>query len=104
VKLNPTQKSRIIRLLKSKGMILGFLGDGINDALALHQADIGFSVDNATEIAKETSDIILLKSDLRILNEIIMEGRKTSINILKYMKMTLASQLGDILSLLMALL
>jgi Mg2+-importing ATPase len=72
--------------------------------MALHQADVSFSVDNATEIARETSDIILLKKDLSILNEIIIEGRKTSMNILKYIKMTLASQLGDILSLLIALL
>jgi Mg2+-importing ATPase len=101
-KLNPMQKSRIVTVLKNHNHVVGFLGDGINDAVALHNADIGISVNNATDIAKEISDIILLKHDLSVLENGILEGRKTFINILKYLKITVASQFGNVLSLLIA--
>jgi P-type Mg2+ transporter len=102
-KLNPLQKSRIVLALKSKNEnVVAFLGDGINDAIALHNADIGISVNNASDIAKETSDIIILKRSLDVLENAIMEGRKTYINIIKYIKITMTSQFGNIFSLLIA--
>ncbi len=82
-RLTPAHKQRIIKALQSRGHVVGFLGDGINDAPALHVADVGISVDSATDIAKETADIILLKKSLLVLDEGVMEGRKVFANILK---------------------
>jgi Mg2+-importing ATPase len=97
--LDPLQKKRIIKILKNNKKTVGFIGDGINDALALREADVGISVKNGTQIAKETADLVLLKNDLEVVKEAVSEGRKAFINILKYTKITLSSQLGDILSL-----
>jgi Mg2+-importing ATPase len=99
-KLNPLQKSRVVRLLQLKGHTVGFLGDGINDAAALKQADVGISVDTATDIAKESSDIILLENDLNVLRKGVVYGRKTFGNILKYIKMTTSSNFGNMFSML----
>ncbi len=97
-KLTPLQKTRIIRILQESGRTVGFLGDGINDASALRQADIGISVDSAVDIAKENADIILLDKDLMVLEEGVLEGRKTFGNISKYIKMTASSNFGNMLS------
>ncbi len=94
------QKSRVVRLLQSKGHTVGFLGDGINDAPALKQADVGISVDTATDIAKESSDIILLENDLNVLRKGVVFGRQTFGNILKYIKMTTSSNFGNMFSML----
>lgn len=100
--LNPIQKSRIIKILKSNQNVVGFIGDGINDVLALNQADVGISVQNATDIAKKHADVIILEHDLNILNKAVVGGRRSFVNILKYVKITMASQLGDVMSLLIA--
>ena len=101
-KLSPMQKARIIRVLKSKGHTVGFMGDGINDAPALKEADVGVSVDTAVDIAKESADIILLEKDLMVLREGVLEGRKTYGNIIKYIKMTASSNFGNMFSVLVA--
>lgn len=101
-KLTPLQKSRVVSLLQSKGNTVGFLGDGINDAAALRQADIGISVDTAVDIAKESADIILLEKDLMVLEEGVIEGRKIFGNITKYIKMTASSNFGNMFSVLVA--
>jgi Mg2+-importing ATPase len=101
-KMSPVQKSRVIRALKSKGHTVGFLGDGINDAAALKDADVGISVDTAVDIAKESADIILLEKSLLILEEAVIEGRKTFANIIKYIKMTASSNFGNVFSVLVA--
>ncbi|MEN8646478.1 magnesium-translocating P-type ATPase [Bacillus cereus group sp. BceL062] len=101
-KLNPIQKSRIIRALQGNGHTVGYMGDGINDAVALRDADVGISVDTATDIAKESSDIILLEKSLTILESGILEGRTTFGNILKYIKMTASSNFGNVFSVLVA--
>lgn len=101
-KLNPMQKSRIIRVLQGNGHTVGYMGDGINDAVALREADVGISVDTATDIAKESSDIILLEKSLMILEAGILEGRITFGNILKYIKMTASSNFGNVFSVLVA--
>lgn len=100
--LAPKQKERIVRLLKNKHKSVGFLGDGLNDLAALNEADIGISVDNAINVTKESSDIILLEKDLNILEEAIVEGRKTFTNMLKYIKITESSNFGNILSIVFA--
>ncbi|MFJ2685173.1 magnesium-translocating P-type ATPase, partial [Pseudomonas sp. NPDC087342] len=87
-KLTPSHKERIVRLLKGNGHVVGFMGDGINDAPALRAADIGISVDSAVDIAKEAADIILLEKSLMVLEEGVLEGRRTFANMLKYIKMT----------------
>ncbi|MEM0360580.1 MAG: magnesium-translocating P-type ATPase [Candidatus Diapherotrites archaeon] len=97
-RLNPFHKERIINVLKNKGHTVGFLGDGINDALALKAADIGISVNNAVDIAKESADIILLKRNLDVLAGGVQEGRKTFGNILKYVKMSASSNFGNMFS------
>lgn len=97
-KLNPIQKTRIIAALKSNGNTVGYLGDGINDAPALKDADIGISVDSAVDIAKESADIIMLEKSLLFLSEGVQEGRRTFGNIIKYIKMTLSSNFGNIFS------
>ena len=99
-KLTPLQKSRIIRVLRSQGAIVGFMGDGINDAAALREADVGISVDTAVDIAKEAADIILLEKNLMVLQAGILEGRRTFGNIVKYIKMGTSSNFGNMFSML----
>ncbi len=101
-KVAPLQKSRIIRALQSKGHTVGYLGDGINDAAALKDSDVGISVDTAVDIAKESADIILLEKSLMVLEEAVVEGRKTFANIIKYIKMTASSNFGNVFSVLVA--
>lgn len=101
-KLTPTHKERIIRLLKNNGHVVGFLGDGINDAAALRAADIGVSVDTAVDIAKEAADIILLEKSLMVLEEGVLEGRRTFCNMLKYIRMAASSNFGNVFSILIA--
>jgi len=101
-KLNPQQKARIVKMLRRNGHVVGFLGDGINDAAALREADVGISVDTAVDIAKESADIILLEKDLMVLEEGIIEGRKTFANISKYIKITASSNFGNMFSVLVA--
>jgi len=101
-KLSPTHKERIVRVLHDKGHVVGFMGDGINDAPALRAADIGISVDTAVDIAKEAADIILLEKSLMVLEEGVLEGRKTFANMLKYIKMTASSNFGNVFSVLLA--
>ena len=99
-KLTPLQKSRVIRMLKANGHTVGFLGDGINDAPALREADVGISVDTAVDIAKESVDIIMLEKSLLFLKEGVIEGRRTFGNIIKYIKMALSSNFGNVFSIL----
>ncbi len=101
-KLTPIQKTQIISMLQHLQNTVGFLGDGINDAAALRQADIGISVDSAVDIAKESADIILLEKDLMVLEAGVLEGRKTFGNIIKYIKMTSSSNFGNMFSVLAA--
>ena len=101
-KLSPIQKSRIVKALKARGHTVGFMGDGINDALALREADVGISVDSAVDIAKEAADIILLEKSLLVLERGVLEGRRTFGNIVKYIKMTASSNFGNVLSVLIA--
>lgn len=101
-KLSPQQKTRVISVFQSKGHTVGFLGDGINDAPALRQADVGISVDTAVDIAKETADIILLEKDLMVLERGVLEGRKTFGNIIKYIKMATSGNFGNIISIIFA--
>jgi len=91
-----------VRLLKDNGHVVGFMGDGINDAPALRAADIGISVDTGVDIAKEAADIILLEKSLMILEEGVLEGRRTFVNMLKYVKMTASSNFGNVFSVLIA--
>ena len=97
-RVTPPQKSRIIRALRRKGHVVGYLGDGINDAPSLHAADIGFSVDTAVDVAKEAAAMILLRKDLGVLAEGVREGRRTFANILKYMMMGTSSNFGNMFS------
>jgi len=99
-KLAPMQKGRIVRLLREKGHVVGFMGDGINDAVSLREADIGISVDTAVDIAKESADIILLQKSLLVLNKGVLEGRKMFANTMKYIKITASSNFGNVFSLL----
>ncbi len=101
-KLTPLHKDRIVRILKSLGHTVGFMGDGINDAPALRSADIGISVDSAVDIAKEAADIILLEKSLMVLEDGVEEGRKTFANMLKYIKITASSNFGNVFSVLVA--
>ncbi|MDE2414174.1 MAG: magnesium-translocating P-type ATPase [Comamonadaceae bacterium] len=101
-KLTPLHKERIVRLLKANGHVVGFMGDGINDAPALRAADIGISVDSAVDIAKEAADIILLEKSLLVLEQGVLEGRRTFANMLKYIKMTSSSNFGNVFSVLVA--
>lgn len=101
-KLTPLQKSRLLRVLQHNGHTVGFLGDGINDAPALRVADVGISVDSAADIAKESSDIILLEKDLRVLEAGVLKGRETFGNIIKYLNMTASSNYGNVFSVLIA--
>ena len=99
-KLSPSHKERIIRALQRRGHVVGFMGDGINDAPALKAADVGVSVDGAVDIAKESSDIILLENSLLVLEEGVLEGRKVFGNIIKYIKMAASSNFGNMFSVL----
>lgn len=101
-KLSPSQKARLVRVMKENGSVVGFMGDGINDAPAMNQADIGISVDTAVDIAKESADIILLEKDLMVLERGIIEGRRTYANMIKYIKMTASSNFGNMFSVLIA--
>lgn len=101
-KLTPTHKERIVQALRRNGHVVGFMGDGINDAPALRAADIGISVDTAVDIAKEAADIILLERSLMVLEKGVIEGRKTFANMLKYIKMTASSNFGNVFSVLVA--
>ncbi|MEG2883398.1 MAG: magnesium-translocating P-type ATPase [Acinetobacter sp.] len=101
-KLSPVHKERIVEQLKANGHVVGFLGDGINDAAAIRAADIGISVDTAVDIAKESADLILLEKSLMVLENGIIEGRRTFANMLKYIKMTASSNFGNVFSVLIA--
>ncbi len=101
-KLSPFDKARIVKCLQDKNHTVGFLGDGINDAPALKQADVGISVDSATDIAKESADIILLEKSLLILEQGVIKGREVYGNIIKYIKMTASSNFGNVFSVLVA--
>ncbi|QUH18944.1 magnesium-translocating P-type ATPase [Alkaliphilus sp. B6464] len=101
-KLSPIQKSKIIKVLQGQGHTVGYMGDGINDASALRDADVGISVDTAVDIAKESADIILLEKDLMVLEEGVIEGRKIFGNIVKYLNMTASSNFGNVFSVLVA--
>ncbi|MGS0891399.1 magnesium-translocating P-type ATPase [Burkholderia stagnalis] len=101
-KLTPLQKARIVKALQANGHTVGFLGDGINDAPALRDADVGISVDSGADIAKETADIILLEKSLMVLEEGVIKGRETFGNILKYLNMTASSNFGNVFSVLVA--
>jgi len=99
-RLSPAHKERVIRVLRGKGHVVGFLGDGINDAPALRAADVGISVDTAADIAKESADLILLEKDLMVLEEGVIEGRKVFANIVKYIRMGASSNFGNMFSVL----
>ena len=101
-KLSPDQKKRIIAALRANGHVVGFMGDGINDAPAMREADVSISVDSAVDVAKESADIILLEKSLLVLEEGVVEGRKTFANIIKYIKMTASSNFGNMFSVLAA--
>lgn len=101
-KLTPEQKARVVSVLRENGHTVGFMGDGINDAAAMKAADIGISVDTAVDVAKESADIILLEKDLMVLEQGIIEGRKTYANMIKYIKMTASSNFGNMFSVLAA--
>ena len=101
-KLTPDQKARVVSVFRENGHTVGFMGDGINDASAMKSADIGISVDTAVDVAKESADIVLLEKDLMVLEEGIIEGRKTYVNMIKYIKMTASSNFGNMFSVLAA--
>ena len=96
--VDPNQKERILLALKKTGHVVGYMGDGINDASALHAADVGISVDSAVDVAKDAADFVLLKTDLSILRQGIDEGRKTFSNTLKYILMTISASFGNMFS------
>lgn len=101
-KLSPAQKERVVKAFQANGHTVGYMGDGINDAPPLHQADVGISVDSAVDIAKETADIILLKKDLMVLEEGVIQGRQTFGNIVKYIKMAASGNFGNMISVIAA--
>jgi Mg2+-importing ATPase len=100
--VDPNQKERIIRALQKTGHVVGYMGDGINDALALHAADVGISVDTAVDVAKDAADFLLLRKDLSILRQGIDEGRKTFANTLKYILTTISANFGNMFSMALA--
>ena len=102
VKLTPIQKARIVRLLKEEGNVVGYMGDGINDSPSLTNSDVGVSVDTAVDIAKETADIILLEKDLKVLLNGVTEGRRTFGNLMKYIKMAVSFNFGEVVSVIIA--
>jgi Mg2+-importing ATPase len=97
-RVNPAQKERVIRALKARGHVVGYLGDGINDAPSLHSADVGLSVDSAVDVAKEAADMILMRHDLHVLHAGVEEGRRTFGNIMKYILMGTSSNFGNMFS------
>ncbi len=97
-RVNPAQKNRVIQAIRSRGHVVGYMGDGVNDAPSLHSADVGLSVDSAVDVAKAAADMILLRPDLRILQDAVMEGRRTFGNILKYILMGTSSNFGNMFS------
>ena len=97
-RVNPAQKNRVIQALRSRGHVVGYLGDGVNDAPSLHSADVGLSVDSAVDVAKAAADMILLRQDLQILHEAVLEGRRTFGNIMKYIMMGTSSNFGNMFS------
>ncbi len=97
-RVNPAQKNRVIQAIRSRGHVVGYMGDGVNDAPSLHSADVGLSVDSAVDVAKAAADMILLRPDLRILQGAVMEGRRTFGNILKYILMGTSSNFGNMFS------
>ncbi|MCE9641873.1 MAG: magnesium-translocating P-type ATPase, partial [Betaproteobacteria bacterium] len=97
-RVNPAQKDRVILALKARGHVVGYLGDGINDAPSLHSADVGISVESAVDVAKEAADIILLEQDLQVLHQGVLEGRRTFANIMKYIMMGTSSNFGNMFS------
>lgn len=97
-RVNPAQKERVILALKARGHVVGYLGDGINDAPSLHSADVGLSVDSAVDVAKEAADMILLDQDLQVLHDGVLEGRRTFGNIMKYIMMGTSSNFGNMFS------
>ena len=99
-RLSPAHKKRVVQALQKKGHVVGFMGDGINDAPALRAADVGISVDTAVDIAKESADMILLEKSLMVLEEGVLEGRKVFANILKYIRMGASSNFGNMFSVL----
>lgn len=101
-KLSPNQKTRVVSALRNNGHTVGFMGDGINDAAAMTESDVGISVDTAVDIAKESANIILLEKDLMVLEDGVVEGRKIYANIIKYIKMTASSNFGNMFSVLVA--
>ena len=101
-KLSPYQKQRVVKAFQTNGHTVGYMGDGINDSLPLKQADVGISVDTAVDIAKEVADIILLEKDLNVLDEGVIEGRKTFANMNKYLKMSVSGNFGNMFSVLIA--
>lgn len=101
-KLTPDQKARVVSVLRGNGHTVGFMGDGINDAAAMKASDVGISVDTAVDVAKESADIILLEKDLTVLEQGIIEGRKTYANMIKYIKITASSNFGNVFSVLAA--
>src|SRR5699024_8463712 len=101
-KLTPKQKARVVSILRENGHTVGYMGDGVNDAAAMRSADIGISVDTAVDVAKESADVILLEKDLMVLEQGIVEGRKTYANMIKYIKMTASSNFGNMFSVLAA--
>ena len=101
-RMNPLQKERVVALLRKNGHCVGYMGDGVNDAPALHSSDVAISVDDATDIAKESSDIILLEQNLEVIHNGVIEGRIVYGNILKYMKLALSQDFGDVFSILIA--
>ena len=101
-RMNPMQKERVVSTLRKNGHSVGYMGDGVNDAPALRSSDVGISVDGGTDIAKESSDIILLEQNLEVIHNGVIEGRKVYGNILKYMKLALSQDFGDVFSILIA--
>ena len=101
-RMNPLQKERVVSILRKNGHSVGYMGDGVNDAPALRSSDVGISVDGGTDIAKESSDIILLEQNLEVIHNGVIEGRKVYGNILKYMKLALSQDFGDVFSILIA--
>ncbi|MEV4095860.1 magnesium-translocating P-type ATPase [Streptosporangium saharense] len=97
-RVSPEQKARIVRLLRGRGRAVGFLGDGVNDALALHAADVGVSVDTATDVAKDAADVVLLEKDLGVLADGVAEGRRVFANTIKYVLMGTSSNFGNMFS------
>jgi Mg2+-importing ATPase len=97
-RVNPSQKNRVIQAIRARGHVVGYMGDGVNDAPSLHSADVGLSVDSAVDVAKAAADMILLRPDLRILQDAVLEGRRTFGNILKYILMGTSSNFGNMFS------